>query len=383
MTIRGTAQASTSQAASAVGAVSKVARALVTAGSLVALAEDALAAMREALGFEAAVMYMPYVQGRPLLQRVAGDTTTAGGRGSRQELSFDPAAWRFVTEAASPIIFREKASWLLANPFIPEADSWLVFPLTSEKELVGVVIASSQSPISLDPIDLMTLGSVCDLLNAGVQTARLRSAVQRAAVEQERLRFAADLHDGVAQDLALAVRELRLLDSDNPQMAAVGNRDRLRDAVMSANGMVRAGLNDLYGKAHAGDVVETADAVCERFRGRGLDVTLATTGEPHRVGADSVAAVLRVLHEALSNVQKHAGVSSARVEICFEQEHLVLSVTDDGVGIDARAAEDGAHSHFGLEIMRQRATAAGGTLDVASREPGTLVRFEVPMRGGT
>ena len=81
-----------------------------------------------------------------------------------------------------------------------------------------------------------------DLLGAGIEAARLRRELERTAVERERMRLAADVHDGLAQDLALAVRELALLDSEPSQAVADASQARLRAAVASAHRTVRARL---------------------------------------------------------------------------------------------------------------------------------------------
>ena len=74
-----------------------------------------------------------------------------------------------------------------------------------------------------------------DLLGAGIATARLREELERTALARERLRLAAEVHDGLAQDLALAMRELALLDSDPAPEVAEASWARLRAAVASAH----------------------------------------------------------------------------------------------------------------------------------------------------
>ena len=64
-----------------------------------------------------------------------------------------------------------------------------------------------------------------DLLGAGIAAAQLRQELQRTALERERMRLAAEVHDGLAQDLALAMRELALLESapaERPPRRAAG-----------------------------------------------------------------------------------------------------------------------------------------------------------------
>ena len=205
------------EALAGLGALSRVARALVGSGNLLELAERALAEIRDALALELAVLYLPRSGPPPNLQRyVASAARTASVR-ARDQVSFDDEAWRLAVASGVPLVFREEASWLVANPFEPPADSWLVLPLVYERRLIGVTIAAAARPLSLDPIAATLLRLLGDLLAAGISTAHLRQDLQGRAIERERLRLAAEIHDGLAQDRALAMRERSLLESQPPR----------------------------------------------------------------------------------------------------------------------------------------------------------------------
>src|SRR4051794_14440077 len=190
--------------------------------------------MREALGLDRAVLYLPDADGQPVLRRYVGDSAA-------EALSFDEEAWRLALGA--PIVLREQASWLADNPFVPPADNWVILPLVSgEREMVGVVIASARAPIAIDPLSGTVLSLLCTQLSAGITTARLRRELQAAAIERERRTLAAEVHDGLAQYLAVARRELALPEPD---------RERLREAVEAAHRLVRARLQVLSAQTPA------------------------------------------------------------------------------------------------------------------------------------
>ena len=128
----------------------------------------------------------------------------------------------------APIVLREPAGWLVANPFTPPARNWVILPLVSD----GAVIASAPAPIAIDPLSGTVLSLLSTQLSAGITTARLRRELQAAAMERERRSLAAEVHDGLAQYLAVARRELSLPEPDG---------ERLREAVESAHRLVRRG----------------------------------------------------------------------------------------------------------------------------------------------
>ena len=361
------------------GAINRVARALVGSGSLTELAERALGEMRNALGLELAVLYLPRPGPPPSLQRyVASAAGTAGGR-ARDEVSFDDEAWHLAVASGVPLVFREEASWLVANPFEPPADAWLVLPLVSEERLVGVVVAATPGPLSLDPTAATVLRLLGDLLAAGIFTARLRQELQGTEIERERTRLAAEIHDGLAQDLAVAMRELTLLESNPAPELASASSERLREAVASAHRVVRARLEDLSVSVPLGGVQAAVEEVCER-RGRGLPLDLQTAGSAVDVSPETMAVVVRVLTEALANVDRHAEASRVEVLLQVEDDRLTLVVADDGIGFELDQVGGPGEGHFGLTLMRERARSIGGNLRVRSSPgEGVRVRLRVPV----
>lgn len=362
------------------GAVARVTRALVASGPLAELSDRALTELREGLGLRIAVLYLPAPSARPTLVRYV--TSAAGDSAARahDEVEFDEEAWRLAVASGLPLVFREEGSWLVTNPFDPPAPFWLALPLAAGGRMVGVVVAASREPVTLDPARATVLMLLGDLLAAGIATARLRQEVGRAEIERERMRLAAEVHDGLAQDLALARRELALLESDAPADQAAASRERLREAVESAHRLVRARLKDLSLVVPLGGIREAVQDICERFEHRGMPVRLRPSGPEAEVAPETTAAVARVLNESLANVERHAKARRVDVRLRLEDERLTLVVEDDGVGFRTSRPEDTNDGHFGLALMRERAAEAGGTVDVHSTPgAGTRVSLRVPV----
>jgi signal transduction histidine kinase len=363
----------------ALGALGRVARALVGSGSLNQLAERALDEMRDGLGLELVVLYLPRFAEAATLQRYVTSAGQAASTRARDEVAFDDEAWELATMSGAPLVFREEASWLVANPFDPPASSWLVVPLVSERRLVGVVIASAAPPLSLDPTAATLLTLLGDLLASGIATARLRQQLQGAEIERERARLAAEIHDGLAQDLALATRELALLESDPPPELARASAERLREAVGSARRVVRARLEDLSVQIPLGGVEAAVKEVSAR-RGQGLPLVVSCEGPAVDVSPETTAVVVRVLTEALANSARHAQPQHVEVRLRVQNGRLTLEIEDDGIGFQPAEAGGPGDGHFGLTLMRERARSAGGLLTVSSGpEDGARVRLEVPV----
>ena len=269
----------------------------------------------------------------------------------------------------------------MPNPFDPPAPHWLVVPLATAERLVGAVVAARAEPVALDALSGTVLSLLGDQLAAGIASAQLRLQLQGAAIERERLRVAADVHDGLAQDLALAVRELAFLDGEPPAEAAEASRARLRAAVASAHGVVRDRLVDLSGALPIGGLRAAVEEVCTRYSLRGLTVRLDADPAVGEAPPAVTAAVVRVLNEALANALKHAGATSVDVRLRAAGRAISVAVADDGQGFEPAAAAGAAEGHLGLALMRARASEAAGELTVESAPgAGTTIgaRFPIP-----
>ena len=364
------------------GALARVSRALVGTGDLAKLASRALGEMRDALELDVAVLYLPEPGRRARLERFVSFVAAGCDLVAREELRYEPEAWRLAVASGMPIVFREPAGWLGPNPFEPAARDWLVLPLVSGRhDMVGVVAAAAARPVALDPVSATVLTLLGGQISAGITTARLRQRLQRAEMEQERRSLAADVHDGLAQDLALALRELALLDEPGlDDEVARASRERLREAVAGAHCLVRSRLEDLHAAVPLGGLREAVEATAARFDDGGLRVRLSVRGAAADVGPETVAVVSRVLGEALANVASHASARQAVVSVRVEGERLELVVDDDGRGFDPVQVSGHDDGHFGLSIMRERARGCGGECEIGPRPGGgTRVAMRVPV----
>ena len=109
----------------------------------------------------------------------------------------------------------------------------------------------------------------------------------------------------------------------------------------------------------------------------GLDIYLSGPELPD-VPAAMRDALVMIAREALHNVVRHSAASRVDIVLEFDRTQLVMLVTDDGRGFDAATPRPG---HFGLQSMRERAAAVGGTLDLVSAvRRGTHLRVSIPLR---
>jgi signal transduction histidine kinase len=214
----------------------------------------------------------------------------------------------------------------------------------------------------------------------------LASAVEASA--QERRRIAADLHDGVVQDLAGVAFGLAPLAADAQRRGDEAEAAVLREAT----GTLRQGVRDLRtllleihppNLESAGLRVGLSDLLSP-LRAAGVATTLevedAADDGTGPGGAEHDTLVYRVAREAIRNAQAHAGARSVSVAVTRPQPGGTrLVVSDDGTGFATGTREErGAAGHLGLTLLQDIVAQAGGTLDVRSAPgAGTTVHLEL------
>jgi signal transduction histidine kinase len=101
-----------------------------------------------------------------------------------------------------------------------------------------------------------------------------------------------------------------------------------------------------------------------------------------RLKPEREIALFRIAQEALNNVAKHARATRIRIELERVNSHVIMTISDDGVGIGAAPTSVNRHRvRLGMVTMRERTEALGGKLEVSAAEgkSGTLVRVHIPF----
>jgi signal transduction histidine kinase len=216
---------------------------------------------------------------------------------------------------------------------------------------------------------------------------RERERLTRAgedALETERRRIAAELHDGVVQDLAGVAYELQAtadrLPADNGHDPELGAALR-RGAGVCRGSMraLRALLVDLYPSERREQGLDAAvEALARPLRDRGVDVAVDMELDG-TLPSTTTELVYRAVQEALRNVDRHAAARTASVALRDDGAAVTLVVEDDGRGMTGdNLREQHAAGHMGLALLADGVAARGGSLSIES-EPGTGTRVRVSL----
>ncbi|MBA2485728.1 MAG: response regulator [Nitrospira sp.] len=212
---------------------------------------------------------------------------------------------------------------------------------------------------------------------------RALAAELNLAEQRERQRLATELHDYLAQLLAL--RKIKLAQAKQMPMApavgkAVTDVDQVMDQALAYTRTLVVQLSPPVLKQFR--LPTALKWLVEQMQQRNLTVKLELKSETLSLPEEQAVLLFQSIRELLMNVVKHAGTTQARISVEHVSDRLSITVSDQGAGFDLFADPPGTGSEpsFGLFSIRERMTALGGSFELLSQPgQGTLATLLVPL----
>jgi signal transduction histidine kinase len=228
---------------------------------------------------------------------------------------------------------------------------------------------------------------VAELEDRTGRLEREREERARQAVADERARIARELHDVVAHHVSVMVvqaggaRRMLALDPERTEQALETIEGTGREALSE----MRRLLGVLRDHDEATDLlapqpgVAGLEALVDNMRDAGLDVELRIDGDMPTMRPGVELSVYRIVQEALTNALKHAGPAHADVWVRYDDDEVLVGVSDDGRG--AAVSKQNGTGH-GIVGMRERVTLFDGELYTGPKAGGGFeVRARIPLHG--
>ena len=208
---------------------------------------------------------------------------------------------------------------------------------------------------------------------------------------EERERVGRDLHDGLGQVMGyinVQAQAAQTLLQSGQSEATKNTLSDLIPAAQDAHNSIRAHILGLRAReATPEDFLSTLRDLLEQFGRQHHIATRLSAPEPFPPAVFAPAVeeqVARILQEGLANIRKHAHAQRVSVTISFVGDYVQMMLADDGIGFTPDLTGFGKpirsdETHFGLQIMRERAEQVGGTLEIrAAPGEGTRLLLTVP-----
>lgn len=270
-------------------------------------------------------------------------------------------------------------------PHHPPMDSFLGVPVMAGKQMLGnLYLTNKEGSPEFSQEDEETVELLAAHAAVAIQNARLYEQVARLAVIEERTRIGMDLHDGIIQSIfavGLTLESTRLAlpdgadDADHLLDQAIeGLNDAIRD--------IRNFILDLRPQRFSGDLASGLGRLVREFQANTMipAVLHVPVQEVANLPIPLARAIFLTTQEALANIARHARASKVSIEVTphANNNHITLTIIDDGRGFDTRQQQDMVG--HGLSNMRARAESLNGLFAIHSTVGrGTQVVLTLPQ----
>jgi signal transduction histidine kinase len=287
----------------------------------------------------------------------------------------------------------------------PITDGMLI-PWTGDQSKGTIWAVSHGSRETFTPDDFKLLNTLADFVSISVRLTEHEQSLQRSHDElesqvhqrtaslrllsadlmrvqdEERRRIARELHDSLGQYLVALKMNLARLEGRSPndlQIAADSEDliDRCLSETRTISHLLHPPLLDESGLPSA------TKWYMEGFSKRsGIEVSLEIDDQVGRMPQEIETAMFRLLQESLTNVHRHSGSKKVDIAIRLDGGKSLVTIRDYGCGFSLQQLQDiqnGRSRGVGLTGLRERIAARGGSLEVVSAEPGSLIRATLPI----
>jgi two-component system nitrate/nitrite sensor histidine kinase NarX len=248
------------------------------------------------------------------------------------------------------------------------------YALQHDNRIYGYLQIFLGNAAEFDKEQHQLLTALADNIGAALANEVRKDQEHRVALMDERAAIARELHDSLAQSLSFTKIQISRFQVLRARSAPP---EQLDDALLE----IKSGIQSAYGQLREllatfrlqldspGLQASLAATACE-FENKGnLSIELSYELQNLPLTPNEEIHILQIVREALSNVLRHSGADSARIELalCATSKRVEITVSDNGKGFgDASAGSN----HYGQTIMRERADELGGSIEFLSTAAG-------------
>ena len=253
-----------------------------------------------------------------------------------------------------------------------DGQEMLFVPLKGMGSIRGVMPFKLSAAETIPNWKIRVLEAIGSNLSMALSKMQHQEELHRMAVLEERSTIARELHDSIAQSLSyLRIQVARLeknLTPEAQQEIVTELKMGLTSAYKELRELISAFRLKIDERGFQIALIETSEEFSRRCN---LQIHCHNDLPPTLLSANEEIHVLRIIREALANIEKHAQASAVEIDAMLtETQQAIVRISDNGVGIgDATSPEN----HYGLIIMEDRAQSLGGTIDIRNGDTGGTI----------
>lgn len=228
-------------------------------------------------------------------------------------------------------------------------------------------VVSLGTPKKLSPAELRDLDILLRPVSVSFANTVLLQDIASAAVQEERLRLARELHDEVGPALAALGLSLDAAQMNNADEDLDSNLGQIRESLSGIVEDLRGIIADLRAQATGSLSSELRAVLRDLEPPPEVQVDLSERRPPRGM---ALRQILAIVIESVRNAHQHADASIVRVQGEVDRSSVSIEIEDNGAGFDSSELPEG---HFGIMGMRERADRIGASLEIGSGAGGTIV----------
>ena len=222
---------------------------------------------------------------------------------------------------------------------------------------------------------------IADLNNTANMQIIAMEGAKYQAVREEQQRLGQDLHDSLASSIAAIKHQLEVLTLSTEDANLKNKLESLQLQTAQAYAVARNKSHEWFSAANEEQSFEkqirllTDKSLPESHYNKTIYVD---NNSLLSVATDTRITLLRIIQEVITNIIKHAKAKNVGILIYEEENNLILTISDDGIGFDEKKV-DQQKSTMGLQSIRRRVQSLNGETQIASFHKGTEIILSIPL----
>ncbi len=246
----------------------------------------------------------------------------------------------------------------------------IFIPIKNVGSITGVMPFRINASEKIPEWKIRVLEAIGSNLSMALSKMQHQEELHRVAVLEERSVIARELHDSIAQSLSyLRIQVARLeknkLTPEHQHEIITELKSGLASAYKELRELISAFRLKIDERGFQTALIETTEEYSRRCN---IPINCHNDLPPTLLSANEEIHVLRIIREALANIDKHAQATEVGISATLtDNQVVVISITDNGIGIgDTQSPEN----HYGLIIMEDRAQSLDGVITIRNRDQG-------------
>jgi len=259
-------------------------------------------------------------------------------------------------------------------------EAFLYFPIFYKDDVLGALYIEKPDLERYSQEWLKAIELLLEEARFYIKNSLDYSHIEESIRIEERTRMSRELHDIVAQGIAEGIIKAQLIE----KLAGKEGKEEVYREVSALESILVRVLNEVRSIIFEERPVKIERKLFDQLRrymeelnrGSSIEYRLVFSGDERLISQRKKKNIFFIVREALANIRRHSGASSALVELNVMDDGISLIISDDGKGFDMNQYENKRNESFGIKIMEERSELLGGSFKIES-SPGKGTRIEV------